>query len=244
MPKQQVAESVGVQSARREGQGLRKVALEIHALMQDADDIDAFGDEAVKQEMRAAGNFVVASANVKGIPVLLSDAPLRLGCAAKYRGCTSPPDPVPSGRPCNPKSRQGRFERAVRGHSRLSYGRGLFVPFARNESLEIKRRRWASFLALDKRGAQRGQLGFPFLKESQGGTHDIACVTVAPLLHLSIDEVHEVVANAERRVLARHKALLSRFVPKFGISGNRQVGPYLLMTVTSDTIDSKFTARI
>jgi hypothetical protein len=30
--------------------------------MRDSDDIDAFGDEAVKQEMRAAGNFVVARA--------------------------------------------------------------------------------------------------------------------------------------------------------------------------------------
>jgi hypothetical protein len=36
---------------------LRNVAREIHALMQDADDIDAFDDEAVKQEVRVAGNL-------------------------------------------------------------------------------------------------------------------------------------------------------------------------------------------
>jgi hypothetical protein len=48
-----------------EGQGLRNVALEIHAPMQDADDIDAVGGQAVEQEMRAAGNFVIARANVR-----------------------------------------------------------------------------------------------------------------------------------------------------------------------------------
>jgi hypothetical protein len=46
------------------GSGLRNVAGEFHSLMQDSDDVDAFGDEAVKQEMRAAGNFVVARAYV------------------------------------------------------------------------------------------------------------------------------------------------------------------------------------
>ena len=40
------------------------MAGEIHSLMQDSDDIDAFNEEAVKQEMRAAGNFVVARAYV------------------------------------------------------------------------------------------------------------------------------------------------------------------------------------
>jgi hypothetical protein len=43
------------------------VAREIHALMQNADDIDAVGDEAVKQEVRAAGNFVVARAYVRAV---------------------------------------------------------------------------------------------------------------------------------------------------------------------------------
>jgi hypothetical protein len=32
--------------------------------MQDADDIDAFGDEAVKQEVRAAGNTENITSNV------------------------------------------------------------------------------------------------------------------------------------------------------------------------------------
>ncbi len=44
---------------------LRNVALEIHALMEDADDIDTIGGEPVKQEMRSAGNFVVAGAYVR-----------------------------------------------------------------------------------------------------------------------------------------------------------------------------------
>lgn len=43
------------------------MAREIHALMQDADNIDAVGDEAVKQEVRAAGNFVVARAYVRAV---------------------------------------------------------------------------------------------------------------------------------------------------------------------------------
>lgn len=43
------------------------MAREIHSVMQDADDIDAFGDEAVKQEVRAAGNFVVAHAYVRAL---------------------------------------------------------------------------------------------------------------------------------------------------------------------------------
>jgi hypothetical protein len=43
------------------------VAREIHALMQDADNIDAVGDESVKQEVRAAANFVVARAYVRAV---------------------------------------------------------------------------------------------------------------------------------------------------------------------------------
>jgi hypothetical protein len=39
---------------------LRNVALEIHALMQDADDIDAAGNETIKQNVGAAGDFPVA----------------------------------------------------------------------------------------------------------------------------------------------------------------------------------------
>jgi hypothetical protein len=46
------------------GRGLREVAVVIHALVQDADDIDAVGGEAVEQDMRAAGNFEVARAYV------------------------------------------------------------------------------------------------------------------------------------------------------------------------------------
>jgi hypothetical protein len=43
-------------------------AREIHALMQDADDIDVVGDDAVKQDVRAAGNFVVARAYIRAVP--------------------------------------------------------------------------------------------------------------------------------------------------------------------------------
>jgi hypothetical protein len=75
------------------------------------------------------------------------------------------------------------------------------------------------FLALDERGAQRGEFGFPFLKQSQGGTHDIACVAITPLLHLSIDEAHEVLANAERRVLTRHGMALLPAVNKYHLQG-------------------------
>ena len=112
------------------------MAREIHSLMQDADDIDAFGDEAVKQEVRAAGNFVVARAYVRAF---LSHRRMRryvLDALPKVAGVRL----RPSGRPCNPKYRQGRFERAVIGRSGPSLGLRFLVPFARNEGLEIKRR--------------------------------------------------------------------------------------------------------
>lgn len=55
----------------RQGKNTRKgrgnVAREIHALMQDADNIDAVRDEAIKQEVRASGKFVVARAYVRAV---------------------------------------------------------------------------------------------------------------------------------------------------------------------------------
>jgi hypothetical protein len=43
------------------------MASEIHTLMQDADNIDAVGDPAVKQDVRAAGDFVVALSYVRAV---------------------------------------------------------------------------------------------------------------------------------------------------------------------------------
>jgi hypothetical protein len=47
--------------------GLGNVACKSRALMEDAHDINAVGDEAVKQEVRAAGNFLVARAYVRAV---------------------------------------------------------------------------------------------------------------------------------------------------------------------------------
>src|SRR5215213_9090636 len=85
----------------------------------------------------------------------------------------------------------------------------LLAPLAllRNEGFEIKRRRWTARLALVERGAQCRQPCFLFFKQSQTSAYDIACRAIAALLHLLIDEVDEVLAKAEGRVLGHARFL-------------------------------------
>ena len=91
----------------------------------------------------------------------------------------------------------------------------LLAPLAlpRNESLEIESRRRLARFALFKRSAQRRQPCFLFFEQSQTGTNNIAGRAIAALLHLLIDEIAEVLAEAEGCVLGNDRLR----IPIFGI---------------------------
>jgi hypothetical protein len=71
-----------------------------------------------------------------------------------------------------------------------------------DERFEIERRGRPALLALDEGGTQSGESGFLFLKQPESCPYYIAGAAVAAFAYLRLDEVAEMLTDAERRVFS------------------------------------------
>jgi len=91
-------------------------------------------------------------------------------------------------------------------------------------------------LAFHERRAQRSKLRFLFFEQPQPRAHNIACVAVAALPHLRLNELNEVLADAERRVFVYYEKLSIRYDTKLWYNRKRVFGQLPVAECLPDSI--------